>query len=206
MLCIIYTLSTIFSDEGNLHKISCPGPSTDILTTWSCKAASTEILSRRSGAWSFREIFAKWARKNSLPPFPYLGPLAGITFFWLQCDFVLMASEYFLIGIIFFDALANVWGSSMVPAWFQHANAWISRLHCWIQADFCFFYIYIYILSLYIYISLSLSLALIACLIGHQPDSEFCPTCLSLRCVYDNAHATSQCVTEIQNIKDLKNR
>ena len=62
--------------------------------------------------------------------------------------------------------------------------------------------IYIYFLSLYIYISLSL----IACLIGHQPDSEFCPTCLSLRCVYDNAHATSQCVTEIQNIKDLKNR
>ena len=29
-LCIIYIVSTIFSDEGNLHNISCAGPSTDI--------------------------------------------------------------------------------------------------------------------------------------------------------------------------------
>ena len=126
-------------------------------------------------------------------------------FFWLQHYFVLMVSEYFFDWNIFFLMRLPMFEAQ---AWFQHGSSMpMLEFHgCVVGHKLTSVSsIYIYII-LYIYISLSLSLSLMACLIGHQPDSEFCSTCLSLRCVYDNAHATSQCVTEIQNIKDLKNR
>ena len=52
------------------------------------------------------------------------------------------ASRWPLIILIYeitkWCLLANVWGSNMVPAWFQHVNAWILELRCWVQIDFCF--------------------------------------------------------------------